>query len=82
MAAVCGFPSVEAAINTTVMVLQLGIPIGRIEFLDATSMDAANRYSNLHYPVCSTLFMEFIGSPQSIKEQVETVGRSIDAKNV
>ena len=57
------------------MVLQLGIPVGRIEFLDDLSMDAANKYFNLDYPVCPTLFVEFIGSPQSIKEQAETVGK-------
>ena len=74
VAAVCSFPSVEAAITTTVQVLQLGIPVGRIEFLDDISIDAANKFSHLDYPVCPTLFLEFIGSPQSVKEQAEIVG--------
>lgn len=60
---------------TTVMILQLGIPVGRIEFLDDTSVLAANKFSKLDYSVCPTLFIEFSGSPMSIKEQIEIVGK-------
>ena len=69
IAAVSSFPSVKAAIATTVEILQASIPIARIEFLDELSMDAANRYSKLGLPVAPTLFMEFSGSPQSVEEQ-------------
>ena len=30
VAAVCGFPSIQAAVDTTVNVLQSGIPVARI----------------------------------------------------
>ena len=72
----CGFPSVELAILTSVMILQMGIPIGRLEFLDEASIHAVNRYSKLDYPVCPTLFFEFSGSSQSVQEQVEIVGKT------
>ncbi|KAL5466820.1 hypothetical protein EMCRGX_G030971 [Ephydatia muelleri] len=71
IAAVSSFPSVKAAIATTVEILQSSIPIARIEFLDELSMDAANRYSKLGFPVAPTLFLEFSGSPQSVAEQTE-----------
>ena len=75
VAAVCPFPSVEAAVTTTVEVLQAQIPVAKIEFLDDQSLDAANRYSNLDYPIAPTLFLEFVGSPQSVEEQANTVSK-------
>ena len=71
MAAVCSFPSAKAAIATTVEILQASIPIARIEFLDELSMEAANQYSKLGFPVAPTLFLEFSGTPQSVSEQTE-----------
>src|SRR4029078_4558017 len=32
---VCSFPSVEAACNATILTIQSGIPVARIELLDA-----------------------------------------------
>ena len=77
VAAVCPFPSVEAAVTTTVEVLQAGIPVAKIEFLDDQSLDATNRYFKLDYPVAPTLFLEFVGSPQSVEEQASIVGKYI-----
>ncbi|XP_018594959.2 putative D-lactate dehydrogenase, mitochondrial [Scleropages formosus] len=67
---VCSFPSVQAAVDSTVQVLQAGIPIARIEFLDDVMMDACNRFSGLSYAVSPTLFLEFHGSEKSLEEQV------------
>ena len=72
-AAVCHFPSVEAAVNTVIQTIQTGIPMARMELLDAVQMDAVNRYSKLDYPLKPTLFMEFHGSTASVEEQAETV---------
>ncbi|KAK7892024.1 hypothetical protein WMY93_023987 [Mugilogobius chulae] len=71
VSAVCSFPSVQAAVDSTVQILQSGVPIARIEFLDDVMVDACNRYSSLSYPVNPTLFLEFHGSENSLKEQVE-----------
>lgn len=73
-AAVCTFPSIEDAVNTTISTIQYGIPIARIELMDAMSISAVNAYSGLDLQVAPTLFMEFHGSPRSVTEQSELVG--------
>ncbi|XP_028842463.1 putative D-lactate dehydrogenase, mitochondrial isoform X1 [Denticeps clupeoides] len=70
VSAVCSFPSVQAAVDSTVQVLQAGVPIARIEFLDDVMIDACNRFNSLSYPVAPTLFLEFHGSTRSLEEQV------------
>jgi len=73
MAAVCPFPSVEAAVDTVVATIQAGVPIARIELLDAKQMDAVNKYAKLDYAVAPTLFFEFHGTPRGVEEQVAQV---------
>ncbi|KAM4619094.1 putative D-lactate dehydrogenase, mitochondrial isoform 1-T1 [Polymixia lowei] len=72
VSAVCSFPSVHAAVDSTVQVLQAGVPIARIEFLDDVMIDACNRFNSLSYPVTPTLFLEFHGTERSLEEQVNT----------
>jgi len=72
-AAVCPFPSVEAACNATILTIQSGVPIARIELLDSLSMKAVGQYSGLDFAEQPTLFLEFHGSPASVAEQGETV---------
>ncbi|XP_046889682.1 probable D-lactate dehydrogenase, mitochondrial isoform X2 [Hypomesus transpacificus] len=69
VSAVCSFPTVQAAVDSTVQVLQAGVPIARIEFLDDVMIAACNRFSSLSYPVCPTLFLEFHGTEKSLEEQ-------------
>jgi D-lactate dehydrogenase (cytochrome) len=73
MAAVCPFPSVAAAVDTVVATIQAGVPVARIELLDAKQMDAVNKYSKLDYTVAPTLFFEFHGTPRGVEEQVAQV---------
>ncbi|XP_077592548.1 putative D-lactate dehydrogenase, mitochondrial [Stigmatopora nigra] len=70
VSAVCSFPSVQAAVDSTVQILQAGVSIARIEFLDDVMINACNKFSSLSYPVTPTLFLEFHGSEQSLAEQV------------
>ena len=79
-AAVCPFPSVKQAVDTTVLVIQAGIPIARVELLDALQMDAVNRYSKLDYTVAPTLLFEFHGTKRGVEEQIEMV-RDFAAEN-
>lgn len=68
---VCAFPSVLAACNAVIMTIQAGIPVSRIELLDALQIQACNRYSKLTMAEQPTLFVEFHGSAASVTEQAE-----------
>ena len=72
-AAVCPFPSVKAAVDTTVMTIQAGIPIARVELLDSLQMDAVNKYAKLDYKVAPTLLFEFHGTKAGVEEQIAMV---------
>ena len=72
-AAVCSFPSIEAAVRTTIQIIQMGIPIARVELIDANTVRMVNAHSKLTLREEPQLLMEFHGSPASVKEQAETV---------
>jgi len=72
-AAICTFPSIDAAVRTTIQVIQIGVPIARCELLDANALRAVNRHSRLALPEAPMLLMEFHGSDAGVKEQAETV---------
>jgi len=72
-AAVCSFPSIEAAVRTTIEIIQMGIPIARVELLDVNTIRMVNAHSKLTLPEEPMLLMEFHGSPSSVKEQTEMV---------
>ena len=71
---VCPFPSLEAACQAVIMTIQMGIPVARIELLNALSMKSLNAYSHLDYPESPCLFVEFHGSETGVKEQSEMFG--------
>jgi D-lactate dehydrogenase (cytochrome) len=71
---VCPFPSVEAACNATIMTIQTGLPVARIELLDDVQVRASNAYSKLTLPETPCLFVEFHGTPASVAEQSERFG--------
>ena len=73
-AATCSFPSVEAACNATIMTIQMGIPVARIELLDALTVKGVNAHSKLDLPEAPLLLLEFHGSEASVKEQAENFG--------
>ena len=73
MAATCLFSSLADAVNTTIHVIQMGVPIARCELLDANTIRMVNKHSNLALREGAMLLMEFHGSPASVQEQVATV---------
>ncbi len=79
-AAVCAFPTLEAAVDTVILTIQAGVPVARIELLDEGQIAAINKYSKLDHQVAPTLFFEFHGSPGGVAEQAEIV-KSIAADN-
>jgi D-lactate dehydrogenase (cytochrome) len=73
-AGVCPFPSVEAACNATILTIQSGIPVARIELLDDLQVKASNAYSKLTLPERPMLFLEFHGSEAGVAEQSQWFG--------
>lgn len=74
-AAVCAFPSVAAAVDTVIKLMDTGVSIARIELLDEHQMDAVNKYAGLTYEVAPTLFFEFHGSENTVAESSEIAGK-------
>jgi D-lactate dehydrogenase (cytochrome) len=73
MAATCSFGSLADAVNTTIQIIQLGVPIARCELLDANTIRMVNNHSKLALREGAMLLMEFHGSPTGVQEQVDTV---------
>ena len=62
------FPSVDAAVQTTITTIQLGVPIARCELLDALTVKAVNQRDRLGLPRIPLLLFEFHGSPASVED--------------
>ena len=74
MSAVCHFPSLEDAVMTAQQVIQYGVPIARIEMLNADQMGISIDYSKLKdIEAVPTLFFEFHGSESSNQENIKIV---------
>jgi D-lactate dehydrogenase (cytochrome) len=73
MAAVCSFPSIADAVQTTIEIIQMGVPIARCELLDTNAVRAVNRHDKLSLREGPMLLMEFHGTPAGVKEQIDTV---------
>ena len=73
LAATCAFPSIDAAVRTTIQLIQIGIPIARCELLDTHAVRAVNRHDKLSLPEAPMLLMEFHGSASSVQEQAASV---------
>ena len=77
-AAVCPFETLGGAVDCVIATIQSGVPVARVELLDALQMRATNAYSKLGYPEAPTLFFEFHGSAASVEEQARTVAELAD----
>jgi D-lactate dehydrogenase (cytochrome) len=73
--ATCFFSSVEAAVTTAIRTIQAGVPVARIELVNAALMDAIKRYSKLDLPVAPTLWLDFHGTEAGVAEQAKMVQR-------
>ena len=71
---ICGFPTLKDASNAVIMTIQLGIPVARIELLNALQVKACNAYSGLALPEQPTLFVEFHGNEEGVRLQSEEFG--------
>lgn len=72
LAATCAFDTIDDAVNTVIMAIQMGIPMARIELLDDVQMKGMNVFNpDLDLPEKPHLFLEFHGSAAGVQEQVE-----------
>jgi D-lactate dehydrogenase (cytochrome) len=72
--ATCSFPTVRAACDAVIATIQMGIPVARIELLDALQVRASNAYSKLGLPEAPLLLLEFHGSAAAVAEQAADFG--------
>ena len=70
----CPFGSVRAACAATIATIQSGLPVARIELLDALQVRACNNYSKLALPETPMLFVEFHGTSAGVAEQSQRFG--------
>jgi D-lactate dehydrogenase (cytochrome) len=76
-AAVCAFDSLEAAVETVMATIQLGIGMARIEFVDAEVVRAFNHYAGTDMPLKPHLLVEFHGSPATTEEEARRFGELV-----
>ncbi len=72
-AAVVCFPSVRAAVDAAITVVQSGIGVARCELLDANTVRCVNAFQGRSFKEVPTLFLEFHGSPAAVADQIEAV---------
>ncbi|RHY89556.1 hypothetical protein DYB35_010120 [Aphanomyces astaci] len=71
--AVCSFPSIQQAVDTCTAIMQMGIPVARMEFMDEHTMAATNKYSKLHNAELPSLVIELNGTADDIENQTSMV---------
>ncbi|WP_415639370.1 FAD-binding oxidoreductase, partial [Paracoccus nototheniae] len=73
-AAVCAFDTLQAAVDCVTVTIHSGIPMARIEFVDALTARAFNLHSGTSLPELPHLMVEFHGSATSVREDAARFG--------
>ncbi|PWE34047.1 2-hydroxy-acid oxidase [Maritimibacter sp. 55A14] len=76
-AGICAFDDVGAAVSTVIATIQMGIPMARIELVDAATAAAFNAYADAEMPEKPHLLVEFHGSEAGVAEQAERFGEIV-----
>ena len=71
--AACPFDDMQGAVAAVIAIIQLGVPVARVEFMDPAQVHACNRYSGTELAELPTLLLEFHGGTQSVAEQIDVV---------
>ncbi|MBU8880416.1 FAD-binding protein [Bacillus sp. FJAT-29790] len=70
VAARCTFETPEACAEAAKTILLSGIPVMRMELVDAESISTVNAYGGYCLPVSHSLFFEFAGTLAGVEEEV------------
>lgn len=70
-AATSAFETIEEAVDAVTATMAMGLPMARIEFLDAASVEAVNAASGREFPATPHLMVEFHGSTATVAEQID-----------
>jgi len=70
-AAVCNFPTLHDAVTSVIEIMQAGVPVARVEFMDDRAVRAVNRHSQLSLRETPLLLFEFHGSPGAVAEHAQ-----------
>ncbi|MEM7642871.1 MAG: FAD-linked oxidase C-terminal domain-containing protein [Pseudomonadota bacterium] len=73
-AAVCAFPSTQAAIDATILARQMGLRPARMEFVDRATVAILNRLDQAGLPETPHLLLEFHGSDAAVAEEAARFG--------
>ena len=76
-AGICAFPDMHAAVTAVMETIQMGIPMARIEFVDAATARAFTAYSGMEMSEAPHLLVEFNGSPESVAQDAERFGEIV-----
>ncbi len=67
-AGICAFPDMHAAVAAVTETIQMGIPMARIEFVDAATARAFNAYAGATMAEAPHLLVEFHGAPEAVEQ--------------
>ena len=70
MSAVCPFDTLEGAVNSVIMAIQLGLGLARSELCDEILIAAINKHAKLTLEERPTLFLEFHGTEIAVRDQI------------
>jgi len=79
--ATCAFQTIEGAVKTVIEVIQLGLGVARIEFMDDRLVDAVNRYSRFDLPVRPTLLFEFHGISEAVVTETARLAEQLASEH-
>lgn len=74
----CTFETINECATASQQLLLSGIPLKRIELMDAASVAEVNRQNGYRFPVRPSLFFEFAGAKQAVEAEVELAQSILD----
>ena len=77
----CAFHTIDGAVKTAIEVIQLGLGVARIEFMDDRLVQAINSYSRIELPVNPTLLFEFHGISETTVAETARLAEQLAAEH-